>query len=236
MNALGRRLRRGATVDPGDLDKFQQLNSEHLRVMLVAQEVLRSRVRGLRPTSRLKTLQTIVDKLRREPTMALGRMRDIAGLRIVEEMTRQEQAVLASEVKDVLGELGSVKVIDRLRHPSHGYRAIHLELCVDGRFVEVQVRTRRQDQWAQIVERLGDSWGRQIRYGGQPAEPQKAIGASSRGELWAIVVDLARWIEEFELAEIQDDASEIGGSLNEVRSAVDRVLDSVQRVAESGSL
>jgi hypothetical protein len=32
--------------------------------------------------------------------------------------------------------------------------------------VEVQIRTDLQDSSAQIVERLGDRWGRGLRYGG----------------------------------------------------------------------
>src|SRR2546426_4554058 len=39
-----------------------------------------------------------------------------------------------------------------------------------GQRVEIQVRTERQNRWAQIVERLADKWGRQIRYGGDPTD------------------------------------------------------------------
>jgi hypothetical protein len=37
---------------------------------------------------------------------------------------------------------------------------------------EIQVRTELQDLWAQAYERLGDRWGRAIRYGGDPDEPE----------------------------------------------------------------
>jgi hypothetical protein len=37
--------------------------------------------------------------------------------------------------------------------------------------VEVQIRTELQDLWAQVFERLADRWGRSIRYGGEPDEP-----------------------------------------------------------------
>jgi len=96
-------------------------------------------------------------------------MQDIAGSRIVADMTRLERDVLASEIRDTLAStIGPIPVIDRRRKPSHGYRAVHIVVTRDGRLIELQVRTRLQNQWAQIVERLGDSWGRQIRYGGAP--------------------------------------------------------------------
>lgn len=55
------------------------------------QEAIRSPVPSAHGTSRLKTVQTIVDKLKREPSTALDRTRDIAGLRILDEMDRDRQ-------------------------------------------------------------------------------------------------------------------------------------------------
>lgn len=37
--------------------------------------------------------------------------------------------------------------------------------------VEIQLRTARQHQWAELFEKLADKWGRAIRYGG-PLLPQ----------------------------------------------------------------
>lgn len=82
------------------------------------------------------------------------------------------------------------KVKDRRDEPSHGYRAVHVVVTVQDLPVEIQIRTERQDTWAQIVESLGDRWGRQIRYGKGPAEPDRPImpGMSvTRAELWTLV-------------------------------------------------
>jgi hypothetical protein len=62
-------------------------------------------------------------------------------------------------------------VIDRREEPSFGYRAVHIIIYEEGLAVEVQVRTVLQDIWAQMSEKLGDMWGRDIRYGGQPVDP-----------------------------------------------------------------
>jgi ppGpp synthetase/RelA/SpoT-type nucleotidyltranferase len=49
----------------------------------------------------------------------------------------------------------------------------------DGLPVEIQVRTDLQDRWAQVFERLGDVWGRSIRYGGDPEPVPDDPGASA---------------------------------------------------------
>lgn len=57
------------------------------------------------------------------------------------------------------------------RHESHsGYRAVHVWLRLPAGRAEVQVRTRLQGQWANAFEALADSVGREIRYGGLPAD------------------------------------------------------------------
>jgi hypothetical protein len=53
-----------------------------------------------------------------------------------------------------------------------------------------------QDQWAQIVERLGDTWGRQIRYGGDPPNPDhELVPGFSRSELWEMIKNTGEWID-----------------------------------------
>ena len=64
---------------------------------------------------------------------------------------------------------------DRRDAPSHGYRAVHVIVYPDGLPVEVQVRTELQDAWAQAAETLGDRWGRGLRYGSPPDEPERRV-------------------------------------------------------------
>lgn len=123
---------------------------------------------GVVPTSRLKTTGTIVEKLAREKTR-LGSMHDIAGLRIVEDLTLGAQDDL---VDMIVAGLGGGDIIDRRTHPSHGYRAVHVVVERMGCFVEIQVRTLLQNLWAQIMETVGDKAGRGVRYGELPADPR----------------------------------------------------------------
>jgi ppGpp synthetase/RelA/SpoT-type nucleotidyltranferase len=119
---------------------------------------------GFEATSRLKTINTIIEKLRREKTR-LAEMQDIAGLRIVSQADLIEQDRIASSIAETFSVR---KVIDRRKQPMHGYRAVHVIATIVGRLIEIQVRTQLQDLWAQAVERLADEAGREIRYGRPP--------------------------------------------------------------------
>jgi ppGpp synthetase/RelA/SpoT-type nucleotidyltranferase len=106
-------------------------------------------------------------------------------MRIVRNMSLSEQDELASRIAE---HFEGGKIVDRRAKPSYGYRAVHVIVKPRGRLVEIQLRTLLQDRWAQIVERLADTWGRDIRYGALPAQPASRAGDTTRTE----VVDLAR--------------------------------------------
>lgn len=52
----------------------------------------------------------------------------------------------------------------------------------DGIPVEIQVRTYLQNEWAQFVERLADSWGRGLRYGQGQHLQNEVIETSPDGQ------------------------------------------------------
>jgi ppGpp synthetase/RelA/SpoT-type nucleotidyltranferase len=194
-HALGTRLRAPTAISGADIELLQGVLEDAFDALLPVRAELRERMPDIEFTDRVKTVGTLLDKLRRPPFMGLERIREIAGLRIVADMTRVEQDVLAARVKDVLGG----RIIDRRSEPRWGYRAVHLEVRRNGMYIEVQVRTVLQDLWAQVVEKLGDTWGRQIRYGGDPPDPDQAVGPNlTRGQLWEVVQQLSDLIEEVE--------------------------------------
>lgn len=101
-------------------------------------------------SQRLKRVPTLIDKLRREPNLALATMQDIGGCR----------AVLASvdEVRRVEARLKKnrrpVRVSDYIKEPREsGYRGVHVVVEYDGRRIEVQLRTQVMHAWAITVER-----------------------------------------------------------------------------------
>lgn len=121
---------------------------------------------GLSPTGRPgKSTGAIVAKLRRE-TIRLSQIQDIAGCRVVVP-TLKDQDRIAPLLSARLAALGLVKKQDRRHRPSHGYRAIHLIVRINGKPVEIQIRTTLQHLWAEISEILADVHGNEVKYGGE---------------------------------------------------------------------
>lgn len=113
---------------------------------------------------RLKRELTIVDKLTREPALALSRMQDIGGCRAVLptiETVRSVQLRLTTR-SDSACHVQAIS--DYIDHPrASGYRAVHIVLLQDGRRIEVQLRTRMMHFWALMVEVLSARVGQDLK-------------------------------------------------------------------------
>lgn len=104
-------------------------------------------------SQRLKRVPTILDKLKREPSLDLSRMQDIGGCRAVlgsvDEVRRVEARLRRNRPP--------VSASDYIATPrSSGYRGVHVVVNYDGRNIEVQLRTHVMHEWAVTVERV--SW------------------------------------------------------------------------------
>lgn len=192
IKKLGDRLRRAEQPDAADLQMLQRFREEHDPVLQSVEDALRTEL-GIEVASRLKTVGTIVDKLKRERTR-LNTMQDIAGVRTVLPTTLVEQNALVDLIR---GRFPS-SLVDRRDRPSHGYRAVHVIAEVDTCLVEIQVRTRIQHWWAQLLEKIADTWGRQVRYGQEPTEPGQDAGGRTRLEVVEAVMRLSGILAEFE--------------------------------------
>lgn len=110
---------------------------------------------GELPTGRpAKSTASIAEKLRRE-SIRLSQMQDIAGCRVVVK-TIAEQARL---VQTLFEACPGATVVDRRNNPSNGYRAVHIIARVEGKPIEIQVRTELQQMWAEVSERTSDAMG-----------------------------------------------------------------------------
>jgi len=76
--------------------------------------------------------------------------------------------------------LSKTALIDRRRNPTHGYRAVHLVANVNGRLVEIQIRTELQHLWAVWSEGLSTALDPMIKYGGGPKEVREILSLESR--------------------------------------------------------
>lgn len=90
-------------------------------------------------------------------------------MRIVGDFDRRGQDGVVAQLCTLFGdEDRAPKIIDRRAVPMHGYRAVHVIVFPDGEPIEIQVRTARQHEWAELFEKLADLVGRGIRYGEPP--------------------------------------------------------------------
>jgi len=162
VNQLGDRLRAGPFTD-SDRELLLEYRASFLPVYRQVVEAIRERL-GIDPTGRPeKTPESIVAKLIRTK-IELARMQDIAGCRLtVTDISAQDRVLV-----QLVELFPSARVTDRRVNPSFGYRAVHVIASLDGKTVEIQVRTFLQNFWASISERAADQYGIELKYGGAP--------------------------------------------------------------------
>ena len=190
VDKLGDRLRRDEVPTDDDLRLLSGFREQRRTAMEAIGSGL-GEIVGTPPAGRLKTINSIVDKLRRE-SARLSQVQDIAGLRIVRDMTRVDQDELVSLIT---ARFPGSKVFDRRANPSNGYRAVHVIVISERHLVEIQVRTELQHLWAMLVERFADAWGQEIKYGQQP--PTVGRG-DARARIVSALFEQAEIIHELE--------------------------------------
>ena len=221
VDKLGDRLRRCEVPSDDDLRLLSDFR-EQRRAAMDAVGAGLAEIVGLVPARRLKTINSIVDKLRREKSR-LSTVQDIAGLRIVRDLSRTEQDAL---VEQIAARFPDSKVVDRRAQPSHGYRAVHVIVSLDRHLAEVQIRTELQHRWAMLVERLADAWGQQIKYGGVPDDPAAAGSRGrTRAELVRELLSVSYLIDGTERA--SQSGEMMAGVSEALLSYLDRIADAV---------
>ncbi|MCY3850155.1 MAG: RelA/SpoT domain-containing protein [Acidimicrobiaceae bacterium] len=156
------------------LSVVRAYRDDHKLALVTANNGLRSCLRTLglegEVTQRLKRVPTIVDKLRRQPTMKLSQMHDIGGCRVVLVSADEVEKVKARFARNSRSRNGKDdKIIDYVMSPrSSGYRAVHLRTFYRNRKVEVQLRTSGQHAWAVFVENLGEVSKHDLKSGEGP--------------------------------------------------------------------
>lgn len=135
-------------------------------------------------------------------------MQDIAGIRVAGGLTRSQQNELGTALmNEFSGGNRPPRLSDRRIEPSHGYRALHVIAVLRDLPVEIQIRTSEQDAWAQLIEKLGDVWGRGIRYGEPPPHPTKsALGEFTREGLLRSLTRISDALEADSVAGLEDEA------------------------------
>ena len=198
IKRLGRKIRKGEAYDQKMLNRFIIWNSE---VVEYCTQLARSHYLDTKHiyhnlplclknkiitpdiefSSRVKTIDTLKQKLQRLNKTSLDRIQDIAGIRIDGLLTLKSQEAVANSLKSTFISFGAKKVdIKNLATSPHaGYRAVHLHIKSPAGCVEVQIRTHLQSAWANAYEALADVMGRDIRYADEnnfePEDPPKTL-------------------------------------------------------------
>jgi putative GTP pyrophosphokinase len=184
VDRLGERLRRIGLPTPTDVEYLDAYRLTFQPAYQRVVDIVRATA-GADPTGRPgKSTPSIIDKLQRE-TMRLSQMQDIAGCRVVVTDVSAQDSML-ERLRAELEQVGGVKVVDRRRASSHGYRAIHLIVTVGDKPVEVQLRTQYQHLWAELSEEAADLFGIQVKYGGEaPGKPEVRSSLDALSQLFA---------------------------------------------------
>ncbi len=131
---------------------------------------------GMQPTCRpAKSTTSITEKLKRE-SIRLTQIQDIAGCRVTVGTTPEQEQAIA----DLARVFPTATVVDRRTSPSHGYRAVHVIVEVQGRPIEVQLRTSLQHLWAELSEKCSDVFDPAIKYGSGNEKLLAALASASR--------------------------------------------------------
>ncbi|WP_368389278.1 RelA/SpoT domain-containing protein [Mesorhizobium sp. LMG 17147] len=140
---------------------------------------LRNRARSIDPVAstgqRLKRLDSILRKLRRNSSMQLSQMQDVGGCRAIVDSIES--------LHDLVDHYGRNPLQHELSHSKNyvdlpkgdGYRGVHLMYRYHGRAssspwdklrIELQLRTRLQHAWATAVETVDAFTGEMLKFGG----------------------------------------------------------------------
>ena len=195
IDRLGERLRAGVT--PEDrllLDGYQE--SFFGTLLAVNFDLGRIGI-GEMDGGRLKRPESIIAKLERESRIRLSRMQDIAGCRLLAANKAEQDEIYTRLQTD----FDIYRAYDIRERPHSGYRAVHLVVRRGDRFVEVQVRTERQREWAHLSEDA-TALDPAIKYGGGEPAIRQALDELSAA-YWAYdqsgetpPTDLARTVRE----------------------------------------
>lgn len=153
LQKLGKRLRLG--LDPADVRLLNDYRRWFDPALLQAAFAINGALgAGDIPyllSGRAKRTKSIIRKLVREPNMDLSRMTDLVGLRIIVQ-NREDQAGIVDALPGILeiDRIADYTPLDRF------YRAVHALGVIDGRRLEVQIRTLAQQVWADESEAFGE--------------------------------------------------------------------------------
>jgi ppGpp synthetase/RelA/SpoT-type nucleotidyltranferase len=144
---------------------------------------------------RVKRIETILSKIKREPTMALSNMGDIAGCRII----LFSDSAFKNLVKTINSEFKVKSFNDYTDIPKEdGYRGYHIYVespINSDKTIEIQLRTIKTHRWASLVEMIDILFDLKLKEGAKHSDLQEFIKLLSFSENELTIEDKRRIID-----------------------------------------
>lgn len=172
INSAGDMIRRSDLTDAEKyeaievIDNWRASHAYPLQVFYMNLRRMAGSNKNIIVAERLKRLDSIIDKLKREEQMQLSRMQDLGGCRMVlssiEEVYKYSQKLKESRIRHEFK-----REYDYIQHPKpSGYRSLHQvykfksdtegkEIFNQNMLIELQFRTHLQHIWATALETMG---------------------------------------------------------------------------------
>lgn len=147
------------------LQSFRQTYEKSLSAVFEDLSYISKRIRADRiVTYRIKRLESIISKLKREPERELDRMWDIGGCRCI----LHSQAAVEKVYLDLKKKFNVRREKNYNQDKKYdGYSGIHLYVDEPehGKVIEIQLRTVKQHNWATLVEIIDLVYNKKIKEG-----------------------------------------------------------------------
>lgn len=216
INKLGKEIRlqlkENPVPSPQLLENLQEYRTSFKEDLSAVFERISEIAKNSRKDSvtsfRIKRIESILSKIRRQPTMSLGNMGDIAGCRIL--------LYNEDSLPKVIAELSSSFIVKKVndylkKSKEDGYRGYHLYIespINPSRLIEIQIRTINSHKWASMVEIIDILYNLKIKEGQKHEDFEKFLLLLSEKE----VLSLSQIKELIQI----DGKNNIHSKLNEV--------------------
>lgn len=144
---------------------------------------------------RIKRIESVLSKIKREPTMSLGNMGDIAGCRLIVYTDNAFKNIVKSIEKNFIVKKRNNYL---LKPKEDGYTGYHFYVqspINENKLVEIQVRTIRTHNWASLVEIIDMLFGLKLKEGEKNRELQEFLKLLSISKNEISLVEKARVIK-----------------------------------------
>jgi ppGpp synthetase/RelA/SpoT-type nucleotidyltranferase len=138
----------GKWTDGGGTGPVTKVYGKYQKAYSSVKNLITSRISKYgKVEARLKTLESLKGKL--DNGVPLKKVGDIMGFRV----TTSDVKSVYNAVDKIKGELKGTgidirQISDKIQEPRDGYRAVHMDLTINGMRAELQVRTENQSKWA----------------------------------------------------------------------------------------